>query len=475
MARLGRSFPLNRSLNPPKYAPQHGHPTSDVAVGSWTTAPLWSKIDEGQPDASDEITSETLISPGNTSIAKIGLGVLIDPEVGWGHVLRVQAKVTFTLGLNGGLRAELREGGILRATLTTDALTASYVTYVYSLSVAEGNAIVSYATLEIWLYGVFPVGSLGGVQVDWLEFEVPARVFGPQIYDLVIDGSITPVGNLIRVPSKVLAGSITPSGALVRQANTSYAGGVSPSGSLARQANKTYTGGVTPAGAISRVVAKVPSGSITPSGDPDFTGVRAFSGQITPAGALTKLVSKLLSGTLSSSGALTKKINLAFTGAVTPSGDPDINVSRALGGTITPSGSIVSVLAKAIGGTITPAGSVRWQANKALSGATVPSGALGKTVTKSFAGATTPSGVLSKVAAKVFSGIIAFSGALTNVVIAVVAQIPGKVFASIDRTRTFLGITKAHTETSEDVGSSTGSQESGRTISWVDPPSTRTD
>ena len=47
-------------------------PSSDPAVGSWTVAPLWSKVDEVSPYDSDYISSEGITS-GTTSIAKLAL------------------------------------------------------------------------------------------------------------------------------------------------------------------------------------------------------------------------------------------------------------------------------------------------------------------------------------------------------------------------------------------------------------------
>src|SRR2546429_602465 len=54
-------------------ARQTAHAIADDATGSWTVAPLWSKIDEIVADDSDFITSETLVAPGNTSNADLQL------------------------------------------------------------------------------------------------------------------------------------------------------------------------------------------------------------------------------------------------------------------------------------------------------------------------------------------------------------------------------------------------------------------
>lgn len=301
------------------------------------------------------------------------------------------------------------------------------------------------------------------------------RVTGVVVEPLTVGGAITPTGSLVRVTNKPIAGSLTPAGSLVRQTNKALAGGVTPAGSLSRVTAKPLAGSVTPAGAMAKVANKVPSGAMTPSGELDFSGVVALAGQITPIGTLVKLVNKLLAGGLTPSGALTKVANVSYVGGVTPSGDPDLAVAKALGGTITPSGALTKAPAKAFAGALAPSGTIAWQVNKALGGSLTPSGALAKAVSKTFSGAIVPSGGLSKVVAKTFSGVLGLSGSLVNVFIAGVLALPGKVVAWIDHAKTFLGISKTHSTTSLETGSSTASSESGRTIAWIDKPSTQTD
>lgn len=161
-------------------AVEYQRPISDISAGSWTVAPLWSKVDEVVIDDADFITSETLVSPGNTSNADLRLNARGDPLSSTGQIISIRAKVTFTLGLNGGIRGELRQGNnvtsTLIGTLTTDALTTSYVTYTYTLSGAEADSITDYGDLFLRLYGNFPVGSLGGVTVSWVQFQQPAGI-----------------------------------------------------------------------------------------------------------------------------------------------------------------------------------------------------------------------------------------------------------------------------------------------------------
>lgn len=157
----------------PRRLHQISAPDADDAAGSWTTAPLFSKINEDAPDDSSQISSETLVAPGTTSVAKISLGSLNDPSASTDHTLRVRAKVTLTLGTTETFTAELRQGSTLIATLTQSPLTTSYAFYEYTLSTAEADAITDYTALAVWMSGTFSAGNLGGVQVSWLEFDCP--------------------------------------------------------------------------------------------------------------------------------------------------------------------------------------------------------------------------------------------------------------------------------------------------------------
>lgn len=152
---------------------QYAFPDADDAVGSWTTAPLFSKVDEHVADDSTFISSETLIAPGTTSVAKLSLDSLLATSVATTHTLQVRAKVTFTLGTTHTFTAELRQGSTLIATLTQSPLTTSYVTYSYTLTTTEAGSITDYTALAVWLSSTFSVGNLGGVQVSWVEFETP--------------------------------------------------------------------------------------------------------------------------------------------------------------------------------------------------------------------------------------------------------------------------------------------------------------
>ena len=156
---------------------QFARPTSDLDnTGSWTTAPLWSDIDDGASPDGTVVVSDT--TPVVTEPFTVDLGSTItDPGVGTGHVLRIRWAKNAGGGGNMTIRIELREGyvnessqGSLRATddyainsttLTTDATT---------MSEAEANAITDYSDLQIRVMGVAATRAL---KVDFVELEAP--------------------------------------------------------------------------------------------------------------------------------------------------------------------------------------------------------------------------------------------------------------------------------------------------------------
>lgn len=152
--------------------PQYSRPDADVSAGSWVTTPLFSKVDEDTANVADSISSEVLVLAGSTSSADLGLASLTDPATSVGHVLRVHYKATFTLGSAATGTAQLRQGGVLIATLSA-SLTTAFATYEGTLTAAEADAITDYGALFVRFSGTFGVGNLGSVQVAWVEFEVP--------------------------------------------------------------------------------------------------------------------------------------------------------------------------------------------------------------------------------------------------------------------------------------------------------------
>ncbi len=144
---------------------QFAHPTSDVSTGSWTTTPLWSKVDETPYSDTDyiQVVNKTADS------CEFQLNSVVDPASSSGHIIRARVKkagsgtVTCT--------AYLYEGTTLRAT-TALTLTTSYVTRTYTLSAAEADSITNYSDLHIRLTATC-ASSSRYVYCSWVEFEVP--------------------------------------------------------------------------------------------------------------------------------------------------------------------------------------------------------------------------------------------------------------------------------------------------------------
>lgn len=160
-------------------------PDSDVSAGSWTTAPLWQKIDEVVPDdASTQISAPF----ATDTTCEIGLSDLVDPGASGGHVLRVRHRTTSAFE---GWTFQLWQGGsqIFSAGITSDT---TYATSEFTLSGAQADSITDYADLRLKFI------SLGSaVFVTWAEFEVPTSAGGGlqeerRVYP------ITPLSNLGR-------------------------------------------------------------------------------------------------------------------------------------------------------------------------------------------------------------------------------------------------------------------------------------
>lgn len=143
---------------------QYARPVADITVGSWTTTPLWDKVDEVTPDDATTVI-QTPTGPSNLT-AEVRFGSVSDPLQSIGHIARVRA---YTTG-NCTLAWSIYQGTTLIANCGTITLTGSYSTYTYTLTVAQANAITNYADLRVRFTGN---GSSGRVRVTWFELEVP--------------------------------------------------------------------------------------------------------------------------------------------------------------------------------------------------------------------------------------------------------------------------------------------------------------
>lgn len=153
---------------------QFARPDSDVSnAGAWTTAPLWSKIDETVASDADLIGS-----PGGpvNAMCELGLSNVIDPRVGTGHTWRVRAKRTggvFDVAYT--LKVDLMEGATQRATQTHSIGTLeTWTNFTRTLTAGEADAITDYTNLRL-RFTADDAGSLltDFVQVSFAELEVP--------------------------------------------------------------------------------------------------------------------------------------------------------------------------------------------------------------------------------------------------------------------------------------------------------------
>lgn len=155
-------------------------PTSDQATGSWTTTPLWSKVDD---DSTANPTGDgTLINSlavgnnNNTTNADVKIATGTAPQAGT-QTLRVRWQNNGEGGAGRDIigHCELWEGipgtGTMRAEVTPPTLTSAAGEVETTTSV---TGITDYSDLYIRLWGT---GSGGGpsrsLGVDLVELEIP--------------------------------------------------------------------------------------------------------------------------------------------------------------------------------------------------------------------------------------------------------------------------------------------------------------
>lgn len=125
---------------------QYAIPSSDTSVGSWVTAPLWSKIDETTPNDSDVITS-----PANPVAAacKVKLSNLVDPQSSTGHIVRYRYQKGASGGQAMGLTIKLMQGNTVIAQHTDSNIGNGWTTSSFTLSSGEANSITDYTDLHL--------------------------------------------------------------------------------------------------------------------------------------------------------------------------------------------------------------------------------------------------------------------------------------------------------------------------------------
>ncbi len=137
---------------------QYAYPDADVSTTGWTTAPLWSKVDDA-PGAGDGDYIDAAVRAGDAT-CELGLSEPTDPVSSTGHVIEVRAKYTTNNSRVGAVQVALYEGATLRATLPQTTLTTSFATYSYTLPAAEAY-VLTYSDMRFMVTGRMNAGGTG--------------------------------------------------------------------------------------------------------------------------------------------------------------------------------------------------------------------------------------------------------------------------------------------------------------------------
>jgi len=153
---------------------QRARPGSDVSAGSWTSAPLYDKIDEATASDTDAITSTNVRLANDT--CEVALGSITDPQASTGHIVSLRAKYATNGSRVGQLVARLRQGTTTIASATLSALTTAYADYTFTLTAGEADAITDYGALRLQFEASMKAGGSGTsctVSVSWAEMAAP--------------------------------------------------------------------------------------------------------------------------------------------------------------------------------------------------------------------------------------------------------------------------------------------------------------
>lgn len=122
---------------------QFARPESDVQVGDWATAPLWSKLDEVTPDDNDFIVAS------GSAFCEVALSAINTPS-GGNVVLRVRHRPQ--PGSDPApLVVTLVQGTTVVATRSIDVTSGDWDTATIVLSAGERAAITDWANLRVRL------------------------------------------------------------------------------------------------------------------------------------------------------------------------------------------------------------------------------------------------------------------------------------------------------------------------------------
>ena len=177
---------------------QTARPISDVSNDGWTTAPLWSKVN----DASDDTF---VVSPSTENIAFIvEIADLTDPVSSSNHTIYARAKVAAGTSAAEQIkwRLLLADNTIIGISPATTVSRTAITTYSYALTTAEADAITDYAGLRLQVWAC-TIAANEHVNVYDVWMECP---------DAVANAETTPstVAAVAAVPGPTVAGDANP-------------------------------------------------------------------------------------------------------------------------------------------------------------------------------------------------------------------------------------------------------------------------
>jgi hypothetical protein len=259
---------------------QYIYPDGDVTTDSWTTTPLFEKIDEGAtPDDGDYIQGPA--SVGGTS--EVSLANPASAPTGSTATVRIRVAVNKT-NKSGTMIVRLREGTTQRgASATLDAqvdFAAASTFYDFNFS---ATSIGNYDNLNIQFDQVTATGG-NFFMVSWAECETPDGAPGGTNFTQDVAGSFSAVGTY----SFLLSAART--------------GQASFNADIARQISKSFVGSATLNGTVARRVATSLVGSFDGTGDVAAKSVtrRTVTGILGQSGAVVRQTAHTLSGSLRS-------------------------------------------------------------------------------------------------------------------------------------------------------------------------------
>ncbi len=266
---------------------QYARPTADISTGSWTTTPLWDKIDEV---SADDATTQAQSSnrPSNDTF-EVRLSPVTDPLTGSGHIVRIRM-----YGTSGHTwSAYLYKGTTLVKTLVSGAaVPSSYTTYSYTLTAQEADSITDYTDLRV---RIVANGSAAGREyVTWAEMEVP-DVVEQHSGSASINGGGSVLGTIRK--AALVAATFGILGHVLATGEETFNAYISGGGGLAVVARKDFdrdtviSGGGTVAGGVKKSASL--SASISAAGslvviseEPRYGDAAIFGGgSVMPVGA----------------------------------------------------------------------------------------------------------------------------------------------------------------------------------------------